>query len=282
MDREADDYEILAPLTSLGGRFVIRVQHNRRLEDGLLHDTVQQAKTIHAEREVPISKRTGKAGPKQRKIHPDRKRRMARLAISSTVVTISRNPRAPASKKESLQLNVVRVWEPEPPMGEHPIEWMLYTSEPIGNGEQLLQIVDWYRARWTIEEFYKALKSGCALEKRQLGDFHALTNATALLLPIAWKLLLLKSENATRPFEPATTILETDELRVLRLVARKPLSDAPNIREVVYAIAALGGHLKHNGAPGWQTLARGYDRLRATLDGYKLRDSMEAEESRQV
>ena len=148
---------------------------------------------------------------------------------------------------------------------------MLYTSEPIDSDEQVLKVVDWYRARWTIEEFFKALKQGCALEKRQLADFHGLTNATALFLPIAWKLLLLKSEELSRPREPAATVLEPDELEVLRLLSNKPLSDTPTIREAVYAIAALGGHLKHNGTPGWQTLARGYDHLRAVLEGYRLR-----------
>jgi len=158
---------------------------------------------------------------------------------------------------------------------EAPVDWLLYTSEPVDKEEQLLRVVDWYRARWTIEEYFKALKTGCALEKRQLGDLHALTNATALLLPIAWKLLLLKSEIRTRPWAPATTLLEADELEVLRLIARQPLSETPTVQEVVLAIAGLGGHLKHNGAPGWQTLARGYDRLCATLEGYKLRRAIE-------
>jgi hypothetical protein len=46
------------------------------------------------------------------------------------------------------------------------------------------------------------------------------------------------------------------------------------------AIAALGGHLKHNGAPGWQTLARGCERLGAVLEGYLLRRELEAELAR--
>ena len=101
-----------------------------------------------------------------------------------------------------------------------------------------------------LSEVEKALKTGCALEKRQLGDFYALSNATALALPIAWKLLPLKSKNLAHPEAPATQVLDADELEVLRHIARKPLSDAPSVHEVVCAISALGGHLKHNGAPG--------------------------------
>ncbi len=28
--------------------------------------------------------------------------------------------------------------------------------------------LDWYACRWVIEEYHKCLKSGCAIEKRQL------------------------------------------------------------------------------------------------------------------
>ena len=34
-----------------------------------------------------------------------------------------------------------------------------------------------------MEELFKALKTGCALQKRQLMSLHALLNALALLLP---------------------------------------------------------------------------------------------------
>ena len=276
MDREADDYDVLALLHQFRGRFIVRVQHNRRLTEGRLCDVLGGMQVL-AERQVPVSKRRGKGGSKQRKTHPRRSSRSAHLAVSATTISILRDPRATGSRREELGLNVVRVWEPEPPEGESPIEWLLYTSEPIETAEQLLQIVDWYRARWTIEEYFKALKSGCAPEERQLGDFYALTNATALLLPLAWKLLLLKSEGSEHPQESATTVLEDDELEVLRQIARKPLSVAATVEEVLYAIAGLGGHLKHNGAPGWQTLARGYQQLQAILVGWNLRRLFETQ-----
>jgi DDE family transposase len=75
--------------------------------------------------------------------------------------------------EQELTLNVVRVWEPKPPRGAPAVCWMLYTSEPIDTAEQLLTIVDQYRSRWVIEEFFKALKTGCAFEKRQLESYRA-------------------------------------------------------------------------------------------------------------
>ena len=34
------------------------------------------------------------------------------------------------------------------------------------------------------------------------------------------------------------------------------------------AIAALGGHIKNNGEPGWQVLGRGYEKLLVLEQGW--------------
>lgn len=271
-DCECDDYATIEKLCGMGARFVIRAHHNRRLKEGRLRDLALAA-TLHTRREVPLSRRVSRGGTKQRKTHPPRQARTAQLAISSTSVSIPKTPNGRTTTE--LSLNLVRVWEPDPPEGQKAIEWLLYTSEPIDSAECVLQIVDWYRARWSIEEYFKALKQGCALEKRQLGDFHALANATALFLPIAWKLLLLKTTDASRPHDPASTVLDVDELEVLHRITRIQLPPEPTIRQAMNAIAALGGHLKHNGTPGWQTLARGYQHLSTVLVGYRLHSRSE-------
>jgi len=278
MDREADDYDVLTLMRSIGGRFVVRVQFNRVLvDDERLRDRLASASLI-AEREVKLSRRSGSnKGNKQRKIHPPREWRTARLGLGATSVTIHRPASADGATAPSLTLNLIRVWELDPPEGEEPVEWLLYTTEPIDTAEQILRVVDWYRARWTIEEYFKALKTGCAVERRQLGELHALTNAVALFLPIAWRLLLLKNEARMRPNAPATVVLDEVEIDVLRAAGRIRLPERPTIKEAMLAIAALGGHLKHNGPPGWQTLARGFLKLRTLAEGWRLRLAAESE-----
>jgi len=277
MDREADDYDLLTLMTSIGGRFVVRVQFNRVLvDDERLRDRLASASLI-AEREVVLSRRSGSnKGNKQRKIHPPREWRTARLGLGATSVTIHRPASADGATAPSLTLNLIRVWEMDPPEGEEPVEWLLYTTEPIDTPEQILRVVDWYRARWTIEEYFKALKTGCAVERRQLGELHALTNAVALFLPIAWRLLLLKTEARMRPNAPATVVLDEVEIDVLRAAGRIRMPERPTIKEAMLAIAALGGHLKHNGPPGWQTLARGFLKLRTLAEGWRLRLAAES------
>jgi hypothetical protein len=78
-----------------------------------------------------------------------------------------------------VTLNLVRVQEVNVPEGDEPIEWRLWTSLPIDTAEQICEVVDAYRGRWVVEEFFKALKTGCAFEERQLQSRESLLNALA-------------------------------------------------------------------------------------------------------
>jgi hypothetical protein len=92
---------------------------------------------------------------------------LATVAMAATRVTFL--PSAYVSKgSRPFEVNVVRVWETTPPPGENPIEWVLLTTETVDGDLALQRIVDIYRRRWVIEDFFKALKTGCSLEKRQI------------------------------------------------------------------------------------------------------------------
>lgn len=275
MDREGDDYGLFASLVAGGHHFIVRAKHDRLLvptvdsEAKKLHQALAHIERI-VEREAPLRKRIdGQRAPIQKKIHPSREARIAKLSIGATRLTLKRPTTQDATIAKELTFNVVRVWEPDPPQGETPIEWTLWTTEPIATPEDLAWIVDSYRARWVIEEFFKALKTGCAYEARQLEDYEGLVNALAVFLPIACQLLEVRSEARRAPDTPASKVLSETQLRVLRTLGRKPLSDAPTIREALLAIAALGGHIKYSGEPGWLTLARGLVELRMLTRGWE-------------
>lgn len=271
-DREADDYEMFCALKRDGHRFVVRCHFNRLLKDtGKLRETVA-AVTSTADREVPISRRKPKRDPTKDKLHPPRDQRVARLSLSGAAVELKRpvSPRAHPRMEAppSLAINVVRVWEPEPPEGEAAVEWYLYTTEPVETPEQQLAVVDFYRTRWVIEEYIKAIKTGCDFQRRQLQDYESLINLLAIFAPIACRLLLIRSEAARDAEAPATSVISQDELDVLRTLGRRKLSAAPTAREIYLAIAALGGHIKYSGDPGWLTLARGFEKLRTLTEGW--------------
>ena len=55
----------------------------------------------------------------------------------------------------------MHVFELGPPAGAPAVEWLLLTTLPVDTPEALAFVVDSYRARWVIEEYFKALKTGC-------------------------------------------------------------------------------------------------------------------------
>ncbi len=216
-----------------------------------------------AEREVAISERKATkktAMPDERKARLPRNSRIAKLRFRAVTVTIPRPQRQDKSLPETLKLNVVHVREIDAPAGTPPVDWMLATTEPVETREQILAVVDAYRSRWLIEEYFKVLKSGCAYESRQLESYATLTAALGLFLPIAWNLLLIRSY-ARVSGVPATAVMDEQRLALLRKLCakiRRPVPENPTARDVMLGVAALGGHIARNGDPGWQVLWRGY------------------------
>lgn len=267
LDREGDAYELLDLLTVLDADYVVRLAHDRRVltRDGRrrLSDILPDA-TTRLTRSVQLSRRTGrKRPPATRKIHPARDERTAHLEVRALQTWLVRPDGADATCDE-IPVNIVHVVEPDPPPGEAPVSWLLATPLCVETAEDVAAIVDAYRARWLIEEFFKALKTGCAYEKRQLESLDNLLIAFSLLTPIAWRLLALRWMARNERDRPATDIFTAEELALLRHVdgsRRKRLPATPTIRQAMFAVARLGGFLQSNKEPGWQTLGRGLMRL---------------------
>lgn len=272
-DREADDYEMFCALTRDRLRFVVRCQYNRLLQSSAgklkLYELFSGLNAT-AQREVPLQRRTERRTEILRKIHPARDARVATINVAGVTVQLKKPTASRKSKDDpsTLSVNVVRVWESGSPEGAAPIEWYLYTSEPIETTEQLLAIVDYYRARWLIEEYFKAIKQGCDFEKRQLQDYEGLVNLLATFVPIAYRLLLIRQAARDPDPPPALDVVSQDELDVLRKLGRRKLPASPTASDVYLAIAALGGHIKYNGDPGWRTLARGFEKLATLTEGW--------------
>jgi hypothetical protein len=263
MDREADSFAILAALRAKERRFIIRSQFDRAVVgEGERMGSVLGCAPVQLEREVvlPARVKRPKDVPSRAAKHPLREARTARLLVSSATVTISRPPGCDVRMKE-LTLNVVLVREADPPAGAEAVEWRLLTTEAVETAEDVAAVVDSYRGRWVIEEYFKALKSGCAFEQRQLESMRTLVNALAIFLPIAWQLLALRTLSRADDETPAENLLSPLKLKILR--GHKDTRHMPcrTIRDAMLAIARLGGHIKSNGDPGWAVLGRGYEDL---------------------
>ena len=268
MDREADSLEIITKLYQASESFVIRVFHDRKLQGDFkkFSDELKDAPEL-CRRTVELSPRKAQKFPSRRKMYPARKTRKAVLAVSAVPVTLAKN----------INVSLVHVKEVNCP-DDAPVEWILLCSDQVTNAEQAKAAVDIYRRRWLIEEYFKALKTGCSFEKRQLESRGTLENALAALSPVAWRLLLLKCVGRTHPKAPATTVLSPTQLNLLDAYPEINIPQNPNVGDAIKAIAELGGHIKNNGRPGWIVLGRGFDKLlwmevgwRTALDAQRRR-----------
>ena len=275
-DREADSFALFEQLLASSTRFIIRTRHDRSAQDFDAEEgDWSKLKSIAAsaesrfQREVPLSPRRGSTAPRQARSHRQRKMRVATLGFSAVRMKL-RRPRNVANAAAHLSLNIVRVCEVDAPAGEQPIEWLLVTTEAVRTKKDIERIVDLYRTRWVIEEFFKALKTGCAYEKRELESRHALLNALALLTPVACHLLWLRSVAQHASHRPATHVISARQLSVLRALQPGRVPDGATARDVLLAIAELGGHVSNNGEPGWLTIWRGFEALLQAERGWML------------
>jgi hypothetical protein len=128
---------------------------------------------------------------------------------------------------------------------------------------------------WWIEEFFKVLKTGLKIERRQFDDLGPFEVHLGMALLVGVRLLALTKRARIDPHQPASIVLSSDEERVLAEHARIKRGRAPaplTLLEAVVLIAKLGGYLGRScdGPPGWITLWRGYTRLCALVEGYIL------------
>jgi hypothetical protein len=263
MDREADMFRLFEHMQKLGADYVVRLRHDRRTEGGSLSATLAQT-PMRLERSVKVSSRAPKTMPS----HPHKGRAARNASLSVRCETVEIRPPNFMPDAEPLELNVVQVLEENPPAGVVPVAWMLATSLPLRTRAQIERVIDIYRARWVIEEFHKALKTGCMFEKRQLESFNSITSLLALCYPVACELLRVRSR-ARQKGVPASEVLRQSQLDCLRAHPKaRPMPNNPTAEEALAVIAGLGGHIKYAGPPGWQTLAAGFMQLLAFEQGW--------------
>ena len=261
-DQESDFYEPLQLCQQHGMDFVIRSFQDRRLAAGAGHlrATLAQAPVL-GELTVAVRARGGEAA------------RKARVEVRSMRVALD-GPWRPGGWQPPLpDIGAVEVREVgAPPEVQSPLHWVLLTSLPCTTWAEVHRVIGRYRARWWIEEYHKALKSGTGVEHSQLEQRHRLEALIAVLAVVAVRLLSTKLLARSRPQSAeAVASFGPEMLALLEQKFGPPKAGWTN-QNVLTAIARLGGFLarKHDGLPGWQTIWRGWHRLMLMCEGANL------------
>ena len=250
-DREADFYEPIERCQRHGWDFIIRAYRDRALVDQTEH-----LKAVVAQ--APVRGRMKVA----LRTRPSQRARTATVEVRTGTVQ-ARGPEGREGPRPGFTLNVIAVQEVDTPAGVEPLHWLLLTSLACTRWAEAQRIVGRYTARWWVEEYHKALKTGTGVEASQLERAYRLESLVAVLAVVAVRLLNAKHLARARPDEPVdATVFGPEALAILAGKFGRPAAGWTH-RSVVVAVARLGGFLarRHDGMPGWQTLWRGWQRL---------------------
>ena len=265
-DRGADNFEVYCRLTLIPADWIVRAAQLKRLIQTPLGKKTQLRKylttlPLAGTYQLDIPARHGQAA------------RSARVEVRFGAVSLPR-PRehSPLVRKcgiLEISMFVVEVREVNAPADVTPMHWVLLTSHKVESFEQAWTVIEYYERRPIIEEYHKALKTGCRLEERQYHTNGRLEAVAGMLSILAVRLLQLRTTARTAPERPAEKVVPRPWLEMLRAVQKGRHRAITTVYEFYRALARLGGFLarKSDGEPGWLTLWQGFEKLHLLLRG---------------
>lgn len=268
-DRGADDYEVYLRARLNGCGWVIRAARLNRNVQKVTGDKTTIEKLLA---DAPVNDRLQVPVPRQ----GSRRDRIAKVELQYSSFLMPRPSRTndwirQHAPKEPLRMWCVQITETNPPAKTEALHWVLITSEPVTNTAEALAVVEHYKKRWGVEEYHKALKTGCHVEERYYQTSTRLERVTGLHAVLAVRLLQIRELANEQPDRPAVEVAPKEWVETLAQVRKQP-PEGMTINEFVRHLAGLGGHLgrKRDGQPGWITLWRGLEKLLLILRGATL------------
>lgn len=283
-DSEADIYEVLSRGQQSSVDWIVRGCQNRavrlsrdqQLEGADLHAHVRErvlATDCLFTNEVHVSARESRIASESQRRKRSRQTRDATVAVRATSVEL-RAPWRHDRKLQDVRVNVVLVSEVNTPDGEEPIEWMLLTSLPVDQNEQVRTVIQYYTVRWMIEVYFRTLKSSCRIEERQFETIDRALNAVAIYMIVAWRALMVCRISRELPDSSCELIFEPDEWKSVSYVVHQqpPAAEPPTLKQMIRMLGQLGGYLNRNRSdePGPQTVALGLQRAHDITNCWRL------------
>jgi hypothetical protein len=271
LDRGGDFKELLIFSASTKSYVTVRCTQDRVIIDSesrLLWEKLKKQKPI-GKYSLDIS-----AGP-------NRKARRAKMQVRSSEILFFLYDEE-QKKKIPVKLNAILVREEGTiPANEKGIEWLLITNYAVNNFDDACLVIFGYSQRWRIEEFHKAWKSVCGVEKIQLERYDNIIKLATMLAAVAMRVERLKFLSRNSPALPASVELTQKEIDAL-IILQKPkgyeLGQMPTIAEAVRWIADLGAYTgkSSGGPPGNIVLGRGLRELQMAVRAFEALEQMKA------
>jgi hypothetical protein len=272
LDRGADNFEVYCHCLEQQADWLVRVtQHERHIltPDDDRMPLEAYLSTLALSGTYALSLRARPSGAA----------RTAKLEVYHGALRVPppahQSPYVKRISPDSIEMHVVHVREVDAPAEVEPIEWILLTSLVVKDFEDAWTVIGYYERRWLIEEWHKALKTGCRVTERQLKTKQRLEAMVGLLSVVSVRLLQLKSAARAEPDRPARQMIPARWISLLG-AARKNLKRTKSLTvgEFYRELAKLGGFIgrKSDGDPGWITIWRGWQKLYLMARGADLAD----------
>lgn len=279
-DREGDIYEQFALIPDEKHHLLIRSRTTRNLflDGSDLYTAMQELPLAGVYTiEIPADKRI------------KRIKRTAQMAICYGTFRIKR----PANLNKTLYAEYITlqgVWAQEitPGIDEKDlINWKLLTTHCINNVADALKMVEWYGARWYIEQVFRLLKQdGFGIEGAQLETGWALRKLILMQLSGLLKILQMNiAYSDPEGGQPIEEVFNKEEIKVLthlnktlqgKTIKTQNHNNKKNTKWATWIIGRLGGWKGYDsqGPPGVICLKKGMDRFNAIIEGINIAKDM--------
>jgi hypothetical protein len=266
-DRGADTFEFMETISLGGDHYCIRSKSNRKLDPSRARGS-SKVRLLDWARSLPTLGHFAANA----QANGDQKGRETQVSVAAASLSLPA-PRwlCGLHSRDAQQVWVIHVKENQAPKGCTPLEWVLLTNVPTEGFEQACERIGWYARRPVVEEYHKAMKSGCGVEEQQFTTLKALQVTLGLLSVVAVQLLRLRdlTRDENKADRLASEVFDTECVQSLSLWRFRQRRTDLSLREFCMALAKLGGHLnrKHDKSPGWMVLWRGWTKLQFFMQG---------------
>lgn len=257
-DRESDIYELFCLAQDLGTNFLVRSCVDRLAEGG--GTTIAQVM-----KNIPPS---GLHQIRFRDASGQDQEALLSVKFASMVV------RPPIGKQKLYAhqtLQIIHAEETHPPADRPPVFWKLITNLAVTTHEEAVHKLGWYARRWSIETFFKTLKTGCRVEEVRLTTADRLANCIALCCVVAWRIHWMTMLRRSDPHAAPAAVFTDLEIEFLESsLPETELAVPRNLDFYMIRVARLGGYLarRHDAPPGATVIWRGFSRLADLVEGF--------------
>lgn len=212
---------------------------------------------------------------------PGRKKRTAELAIRYASVLVCRPKNgAPPDLPKTVPLTLVDIRETTMPEEGEPIHWRLVTTHTIDSPAMARMVLDFYRRRWIIEDYFRTLKTaGFDIEAAEIENPNAMARFVGAVAIAGVRVLQLvrardgaTDQRLEEAFDPADRpLLEALSAKFEGKTQRqKNPHPKGTLAYAAWVIARLGSWDGYYGKPGPKVMRRGVEDFQLIKYGHQL------------